>query len=765
MSIFRQGDSLNWLSFFSIPEKEKKQTLDQIPKIELEYDGAQFAEALLYTTNLRSHDFRAYETAVQIACEYVALKFMIKDTHLAKDILSSEDFGKAQAVFARKQYNSKILRHLLSCFFKLLKAYGSEHRLENLFTLPILDQIKIAWEDEVNRSFGTLRKTVDKVASGVKSTCYFHANQHFCYSDALSEPLNDYVRENFGYDFNQAKFHQTRYSSTLIATQADKAENHFLCLAMVDDAEFWKNHDDFSIITFVNEVAEQNDTRHAEKILEHIFKNLRRMKHMDLVFKNGFPLYMSMYDELKTALEDQCRRFTFKRLDGYCDLSALDDVCFCYPMSKVDEARFEIGRSLWERFISEYNYPHDKEKVMQFIADELEGFVSENIRNKTEIGVILDCGPFRFTDKEDDDRKLFRAYHPDCFTAENIWKRVYLKAHAVTLLSDDEKTQFSYLQRIFIDLIKTVEQRLGICTAHQLDLSTRAKHYDKLKKALRAFGIDTDDRYKEDYIVSLLDRDTAMASETEWFAELEQLGDAIYGLAVAELLFYNPQTCLPWNTEKKISALFEDYTRAEAQVAISKKHGFDSLFLHIGLPAKYLESDSLFFDYENLQEEHLQVLNKEKYLADSLEMIIGAVCKDKGYETAIRFAKELLKQTFTDKFSSEVKLTEENEHNVDIERDYWARILPAPCTVMEEEHRMLWGALDKVIMTCSLDTDDKNKRKYITGSFGNTAIYGKNFKNHEISFIFYDYLQNGLDFVLRKYGEKVRENFKNHFRY
>ena len=765
MSIFRQRDSLNWLSFFSIPEKEKKQTLDQIPKIELEYDGAQFAEALLYSTNLRSHDFRAYETAVQIACEYIALKFMIEDTDLAKDLLNSEDFEKAQAVFARKQYNSKILRYLLSCFFKLLKVYGFKHHLENLFTLPILDQIRVAWEDEVNRSFGVLKKTVDKVASGVKSTCYFSANQRHHYSDALSDPLNDYVRENFGYDFNQAKFRPTRYSSTLIGTQTDKAENHFLCVAMVDDAEFWKNHDGFGVIAFVNKVAEQNDTRHAEKILDHIFKNLKRMKHMDLVFKNNFPLYMSMYDELKAALEAQCRRFTFKRLDGYCDLSVLDDVCFCYPMSKVDEARFEIGRSVWERFIGEYNYPHDKEKVMQFITDELEGFVSENIRNQTEIGVILDCGPFRFTDKEDDDRKLFHAYHPDCFTAENIWKRVYLKAHAVTLLSDDEKTQFSYLQRIFIDLIKTVEQRLGICTAHQLDLSTRAKHYDKLKKALRAFGIDTDDSYKEDYIISLLDRDTAMASEIERFPELEQLGDALYGLSVGELLFYNPKTCLPWNTEKKMPELFEDYTRAESQVAISKKFGFDSLFLHIGLPAKYMEYDSLFFDYENLQEEHLQALSKEKYLADSLEMIIGAICRDKGVTAAIKFTKKLLKQTFPKTFSSEVYPTEENKHNEDIEWDYWTRILPAPRTVMEEEQRVLWDALHKVIMTCLLGTDDKGKRKHITGSFGNTAIYGENCDYCDISWVFYDYLQNGLDFVLQKYGEKVRENYNNYFKY
>ena len=133
MSIFRQRDSLNWLSFFSISEKEKKQTLDWIQKIHLEYDSACFARDLLYATKLQPQDFRTDESATQIACEYVALKFMIEDTDLAKDILSSEDFEKAQAVFTRKQYNSKILKHLLSCFYRLIVNNRHENSLNNLF--------------------------------------------------------------------------------------------------------------------------------------------------------------------------------------------------------------------------------------------------------------------------------------------------------------------------------------------------------------------------------------------------------------------------------------------------------------------------------------------------------------------------------------------------------------------------------------------------------------------------------------------------------
>ena len=765
MSIFRQRDSLDWLSLFSVSEKEKKQTLQWIQQIQMNYDSRYFSHELLQITGLNSQNFRTDDTATQIACEYVALKFMIEDTNFAKDLLSAEDFEKAQSVFARKQLNSKILRHLLSCFFKMLRDHGHEGNLKNLFTLPIMDQIKIAQEEEINRSFGTLKKLLDKVSSGVKNKCYFEAEQTYPdFQVHLNEELNEFVTVHFEYNFNGAKSRGGgRYSTTLLWEQKHKAGNSILQLALLDDKMFWNQHERFCVVTFINEVAKQNDPRHAEKVLTHIFENLKKQKNMDIVFANGFSLYKSMYSEMLEALEEQGRRFTFKRLSQYCDISVLDNLCFCYPMNDVDEKRFEIGRQIWDKFICEYNYPHDAEKVMQFLSNEVAHFTPESFNDMKEIAVILDCGPFRFTDKEDDDRKLFRAYRPDCFTAENIWKRVYLKAHAVTLLSDDEETQLSYLQRIFIDLIKTVEERLGICTAHQLDMSARIRHYEQLKEKLKEFGIETNDQYKEDYIVSLLDRDTAQMSEAERFPELEQLGDSIYGLAVTELLFYNPKTVLPWNTEKKMQQLFEDYTRAEAQVLISKKQGFDELFLHIGLPAKYLEFDSLFFDYDTANEERLQSLNQEKYLADFLEMIIGSVCRDKGFDIAIMFTKELLQKTFPKTFTAEIHPTDENKRNTDIEWDYWARILPAPRTVMENEHHVLWDALHKVIMTLSLGTDDKKKRNYISRSFGNTAIYDEP-HSYDISWVFYDYLQSDLATILQKYGDKVRESYQNKIR-
>ncbi len=765
MSIFRQRDSLDWLSLFSVSEKEKKQILQRMSQDQPECNGRNFAYTLLNVTGLDPHNFRTDEPATQRACEFVALKFMIEDTDLAKELLNDEDFEKARAVFARKQLNNRILRRLLSCFFHLLCNYSHQIRLKNLFTLPILDQIRIAQEDEINRSFGALKMVLDNVSSGVKNKCYFEAEQSYHdFHVYLEESLNAFVLRQFGYDFNQTKTrYATRYGAALMSTQEHKADNTILCQALLDDKAFWEKHDRFCVVTFINEAAKQNDLRHAEKILAYIFENLKQMPHMDLMLGNGFPLYMSMYEELVAALEERGRRFTFKRLSQYCDVSVLDHLCFCYPMNAAEESRLETGRSIWNKFICAYNYPHDAEKVQSFLTNEVAHFLPEDIQSSKEIPVILDCGPFHFTDREDDERKLFRAYHPDCFTPENIWKRVYLKAHAVTLLSEDETVQFSYLQRIFIDLVKIVEDQLGICTAHQLDMSTRNKHYDRLKTMLKGLGIEPNDRYKDDYIISLLDRDTAQRSESERFPELEQLGDAVYGLAVAELLFYNPKTVLKWNTKKEMKALFEDYIRAEAQVAIAKGLGIDQLFLHVGLPAKYIEFDSLFFDYETSDEEHLQSLQQEKYLADSLEMIIGAVCKDKGIRVALDFAKEIVKKTFPKTFTEEIHPTAENKRNKDIERDYWTKILPAPCMDMESEYYVLWNALNKVALTLSLGTDDKDKRNYISYSFGNTAIYGEPLASG-ISWTFYDYLQNGLESFLQKYGDMIREGYRNTIR-
>ena len=326
-----------------------------------------------------------------------------------------------------------------------------------------------------------------------------------------------------------------------------------------------------------------------------------------------------------------------------------------------------------------------------------------------------------------------------------------MRVYAVTKLSDEEDVQFSFIQRIFIDLIKTIEKNLGICTIHQLDTKERDEKYEKLKKNLKCFNIEISDSKKENYIISLLDRDTAVIEESVKFPALEQVGDAIYNFAVAEGLFYNPNI-------KNMSKKFEDYKRAESQVLIAKKIGLNHLFIHNGLPAKYIEFDTIFFDYETFKDEHLQTMNNEKYLADSLEMIIASIYFDKGLMVAIDFAKTLLKKTFPNDFPNEIRLSDENRLDESISEFYWMQILPAPHSNANINQVLMWDALNKMVLTISIGCEDKEKRKFITINYNNINIYGER-DFYGINWVFYKYLTNGLNSVLEKYVNIISENY------
>ena len=762
MSFYRHGDGLFWSSLFSI-EGRMGQLLEDLSRHLPDYTAQKLATAMLGSREMRSSYLKETDPLVQSACERVAIKFMLHDCELAEKLLDEEELDKANELFARKQYSAKLLKKLACILWRLLIDFSKINiQAEKIFIIPIVDEYRIAQEEEILRSFGALKKAMEDITSGVKRECYYQADQVFRREGApLADQLNQLLIEKYGYDFNKA--HSRKYDgrlSTLLFDSEEKINNSILQKALLNNEQFWAKHENFSVLTFLNEIAERNGIRHAQKVLLFIFDNLKKTGETDIVFKNRFPLYTCKYQLLRESLEYQAFRFSFMRLEAYCDLSPLKSVSLCCPMTKADPEHIGIGKRMWERFISEYNYPDNRDAVHRYISDEINRFISGDTHSDSDIAVILDSAPFRYY-ADSEDRRLFTAYHPDCFSYENIMNRVYLKAYAVTLLSDDDGTRFSYLQRIFVDLIKTIEKRTGICTSHQLDTASRDKHYQKLKEMLLSYGIEASDQSKRDYVISLLDRDTALMEEADRFPMLEQIGDSIYGLAVAELLFFNPDSLFyPKDSYDpngySIAERFEMFKRAEAQVLIAKKNKIDEMYLQVGLPAKFVEYDSAFFNFETLSKEQLGSLNQERYLADSLEMIIGAVSVDKGVTAALNFAKQLLKDAYPTHFTREIHLEDRNGSFKDIDREYWQRILPGLYSNMTQAHRVIWDALNKAVLTASIGTDDIEKRRFITNSFGNTAIYGE-----DITWPFNDYLHCGFDFVLKKYRDSVRRYYEN----
>ena len=104
MSIYRQRDGLFWLSFFSIQnEKEKKILLKRIKENHIDYTANWLALKMLEISGMDYNEYRADDPCMEIACERVALKFMLCDSDLAKDLLTEEDVeaGKKLAVMLK----------------------------------------------------------------------------------------------------------------------------------------------------------------------------------------------------------------------------------------------------------------------------------------------------------------------------------------------------------------------------------------------------------------------------------------------------------------------------------------------------------------------------------------------------------------------------------------------------------------------------------------------------------------------------------------
>ena len=150
MPYFRQRDGLSWLSLFSVQPNEKEKVLEQLRATTIEYSGKAMTRQLFSGSSSAKFDFTSSE--VQTACERVLLKFMLCDSDFAKDYLNGEEFVKANEVYARKQYNSKLLQTLLRAFSDLLSSHPLKSDCYNLFTIPVLDEIRRNREEEINRS-------------------------------------------------------------------------------------------------------------------------------------------------------------------------------------------------------------------------------------------------------------------------------------------------------------------------------------------------------------------------------------------------------------------------------------------------------------------------------------------------------------------------------------------------------------------------------------------------------------------------------------
>ncbi|MDE5619474.1 MAG: hypothetical protein K2I80_02980, partial [Ruminococcus sp.] len=719
-------------------------------------------------------EIEIHDEMYQQACQKVVLKFCLEDTTFAKDILSEQDYEKCLTLIERKQYNSKLLKDLLIKFYYFLaiRVPEEDKSLENLLKLDIIRQTNELREKSIEQTFLPLKKQIEEIASGVKGICYLTADNPQKYrmyrhiDQGFNADLNKYIKEQFSYDFN--KVHCMGNMNLLVLfTNREEQLKKIMQLALFNDSKFWEDHSNFNVISFIELVCKNNDLRHAEKVLDYIFNEIQKQEVGKKIIANSLPLNFLNHKEFIARLEERTFKFTFDRFGDEYNLESVSNASLCYPFAQVDniEDKIRQGKKTADELFREV-YPEDYVKITNLLKEEIsnpslaitdKGF-HKVLDSRTEIKdikwtikSIFDYPTFGYhTDISD--REAVKVYCPEYFSANNIWNRFYLKCFYMTGIVKDKKLVFANLFEIYYDLFQFIEKKTGIRTVYQRNIEGRDNAFAQLKTILKSYDVDISEDFKDDYIIALLDRKVAIREESERFPILEQLGDAVYGLAVAELLFYNPN-------ETDMAKSYNDFICAQAQINVAKKIGVDRLYLSShSLPRKY-ESDILIdADRESytIRLESEQFSNKQKYIADSLEMIIGVICKDCGFEKALTFSKSILRKTYSKKLNTELHWGD--NHDGDIDTDYWQRILPSPYSHFDNYQHTLWQAFDKFYKAIVLGTEEKEIRNYIAYSLGDKGLYDSN-SFYEVNRVFYEYLHHGLKNAISKYGDSVKTKF------
>ena len=759
----KDGVGLIWLTLFQFEEKEKREIIRSIKEFPTENFKPEQLASELYIDEIQNRD-EAYVKA----CLAVSLRFCLHDTDFAKDILSEEEYEKALNLFERKQYSSRLLTDLSAKFYRLLNHITSYTHASgvktviNLLKLDIIRQYNALREEQAEKSFSELKRVIEKIASGVKSECYFAAERASVHrGKTLNGELNEFLKAKYGYNLNEWNICTYEF---------------IFNRALIDSDEFWKEHGGFDVFAFINSIYSKNDITHAQKVLSYIFDNIKKDEIGAKLIERNLPLGLLLKENFLETVEKNLFRIIFDRFGGVYNLTNVREEILCYPLITDDSVKEKLaaGKAIIEELF-DMVYPEHSKKVLAFFNAQLEGKEKPYKIGKGQNYTVRDLFlsytfGYWFEGETAPHYKGAEVYCPDFFSAENTWNRMYLSAYAVSLLDESRQKCYANLFELYYEFFKAVDARFGYKTSFQKDAAGRDNAYAQLKQTLEGYGVNVSDEFKNDYVISLLDRKVALMEESERFPVLEQLGDAVYGLAVAEMMFYQPAEI----EDESIFRYHDDYVCANAQVEIARMIGLDKLYLS-SLSLSYKNTNDT-----NSSDNELFVIRQEwtdndcklKFLADSLEMIIGTICRDCGYEAAVRFTKRIVKEKFHEVFTREIRWGDEVPSDYGhIDYEYWNRIMPAPFQKYQDYSSesyvdQMWHALNKFMLAYSLGTDNVEERKFITSRHNRTEngdkLYGANeLGGQRINYAMYDYLHKGLAYVVEKYSDLIKENYKN----
>lgn len=732
---------LNWPTFFrSKNEKELKNLIERINKKEMcETDIGDILYMIAPNDDIVCDE-------IENGILKVVLAWCIEQSDFARHMLSEEEYLKVKDNAGRGQYNSKLCKKLLSKFHVVAKENENRDTVRIMFSTYLPQIREKAIENTVLKNYSALRNIVIKVASGVKAECYINTSLRL-QQHPLTEKMNDYVIKKYNYDYNATNRGYENLYPLFKQLKTIQGRDE-LDMFLIEDSEVWESYSGFSLLGFLENVENLTSFTHACKIMDEIFKNIKANSIANKLIETSKRLVYTSKFALKNqvaqiALEYYARRFEVKNLS----VQTAQDLV--YPIFASDNnynEKIQNGKECFQKFISDL-YPENTAKISEIF--ELGGIKTPKDGAFYEDKSIIDLlDVHSYFLKENDVNKLVvEQICPEYFVASSVWNRVYLVTNFLESAYGKEEIN-KVLFEIFYNVFNMIECRHNIKSSFQLDGKRREEAYIGLKNKLVEFGLEINDDFKSDYIVSLLDRKFATIPEVEKFPELEQYGDAIYDLAVSELIFYNPTINTDdWNN------LSQKFIMAETQTKIAKINGLDTFY--IGNQIKDLcATNEPINNEQQIKRRH----EYNSYIADAMEMIIATIARDKGVQIAIDFAKMLIKNA-DEELGFELKVQNAKARHLieDVDYDYWTSIYPAPYSMADNNlYIMISTSLSKV-MQCHINgTDTKEKRMKNAHTHMHAFFASSNFYVHGcVSPMLYDYLHKGIEFVLSEYADEV----------
>ena len=697
-------------------------------------------ERLLSDNGYRNDEFNQKYIAI---VKRVFLEYLIQEDAL-KYFCLPEEYDKVVELINRKQITAKQVVAVLSRLSYFLNASHFDLRdLSLILKNDIKRQITSFENDYVIKSMGPFKKRIDSIASGVNLKCYLDFNKNYFFG-SLSDELTSYIAKTHGYKI----YNDNEY---LKKTTLEKV----LSLAILNDEKFWNfNYPSKALFAFLTLVEKYNDVKHAIKIIDYAFEEACNDPKIKKLYEEKLPFYLYDFEEGMISFASSRFNTYFSKVT---DIKLTDEEKkgFIYPIYKGYEKEIEEGKNIFLDFIKK-QYPNDSDKIIEIFSNVETVIQDEEPNNdvvskrRCTIHQMLESELLAFEDVPTKEKYLSIFYN-DYENQDNILARFYYRLYIIKKYTKDlyETCIYEYLYR----MLKMIDFKYHITCENVTDQSFRKSKVDIAIDVLAKRGINISDSYINLLTIALLDRKYATFDEAAMFAELEQFGDAIYELAVDDILFYDPEFKTSLNHQER-----EKYVNANAQVKVARAIGLDKAYIS----KLDDEFNNKYDDYE-LYTSGLNTAYEKHYLADSLEMVVAVVAKEYGIQKALDFATSIILEANPDlnkplifKNFDFVKLS--NDPNID--KDYLAKIYPSPF-LNESSYFMEYDAISyalyKILKIAIIGNDTIEKRKYIAN--GLNRLLSDSYSIDESYQIAVSYLYYGIEQTIKNYKDIVESNY------